>query len=500
MKKLIYSLLVLLTIILFTPLSANCKSISEYGAIGDDSADDSIAFQKSLNETGTLDLEAGKTYHLSKGLLFPSSTVINGNGATLIIDDVSFFMDENNPKENNGKGLFYYQFFFPQKYNSTSELLEINNLTINWNVEKPLTHVNTYYLFILNDISKVSFNSVSININGYSNNSIQPIKFNSKADNVTFDKCSIYNYAHGNDGSCIWFHANKPSGYPNVTITNSYFYSEAHDEMISAWGPYKKKVNISNCVFQRHCVPCVSTNKKTITPNRICLASKSTQVLSGQYNKNYDSSSSIVYENCNFYVTSESSSNMPYYFITSSSYYGSPIKTYFRNCNITGCFAKGFIGGEESFSSEADGNVSNANYQANIGIFFDNCNLNLAAPTLLSTRSVNTTFSNCSIKTNNVIMDTLYVDNNLIMCSCFNFTNNSIVIQNDIPALFKDLSPEQCNQLYVHNNTFFCTTSKNIKLYTETDHDYSSYKKSHSLNANSVFSFINNTILQDSNK
>lgn len=493
MKKIKYFLPILLFFLFIPSLTAECKSISEYGAVGDGLTDDTEAFQNALNDTGIINLEEGKTYYLSKGLLIPSTTIINGNNASIIIDNLNFFMDETNPSENNGKGLFFYQFFFPKNYNSTSQLLEINNLRINWNVSQSLTHVNTYYLFLINDINKAVFNSVSITIGGYSKNSIQPFKFNSQADEVVFDNCSIYNYSHGNDGSCIWFHANDIGGYPNVTISNSLFYSEAHDELISAWGPYQKHITVSNCVFLRHCVPCLGLDRKNVTPNYICLVSKSTPDLSDTYCDENDNSSSIKYKYCNFYITSESENTKPYYFITSSSYYNTAVKTYFQNCNIYGSFSKAFISGETS--TDTTSNDSNTTYHTNIGIFFDNCYLDISAPTLITTRSTNTTFSNCTIKTDNYLMDTLYVDTNLIACSYFNLTNNTFIIQNNLTTLFKGLSHEHCNQVFVHNNTFFCPSSERIDLYTLSDRNYSSYAKIHSLNAKSIFSFSNNKII-----
>lgn len=493
MKKLLYLLPILAIILFNTPISAECKSISDYGAVGDGVTDDTEAFQTALDDTGILNLEEGKTYVLSKGLLIPSKTIINGNDSTILIKDVSFFMDENNSSENNGKGLFFYQFFFPKNYYSTSELLEINDLHLDWNVSKALTHVNTYYLFIINTITKATFNSVTITINGYPNNSIQPIKFSSQADRVTFDNCSIYNYAHGNDGSCIWFHANGIEGYPDVTISDSFFYSEAHDELISAWGPYSKNITVSNCVFLRHCVPCVGINHKTIVPNYICLVSKSTSDLSNSYSTKADSVASITYDQCNFYITSESEDTTPYYFIATSSYYGTPVKTYFKNCNIVGTFSKGFISGESSPSDVCPN--SNEEYHNNIGIFFSNCNIDISAPTLITTRSANTTFDKCTINTDNVLLDTLYVDTNLLACSYYKFTNNTIIVQNELSTLFKGLSKEQDNQIYVHNNHIFCPFSKDIELYSLSKRDYSTFTKCHALNAESVFSFKSNTVL-----
>ena len=494
MKKIIYIFLFLLSISCYFPAYAKDNSISAYGAIGNGIADDTQAFQSALNESGTLTLETGKTYRLTRGLLIPSSTIINGNNATILIDDLNFFMDTSNLSENNGKGLFYYQFFFPKNYSTTSELLEINDLSIIWNVSKKINHVNTYYLFLINDIQSVNFQSVSITIKGNTNNSIQPIKFNTTANEITLNNCSISNYCHGTDGSCIWFHANSLYGYPNVAINNSYFYSEAHDEIISAWGPYKKHINIENCNFLRNCVPCLGPDKKNVTTNNICLVSKSTTSLSGDYVNTVDASSSITYTNCNFNITSQSESSKPLYFITSSSYYGTPIKTYFKNCNINGSFSKGFISGESS-SSETLSTISNSIYRTNIGIFFDKCNLNIDAPTLITTRSTNTTFKNCYINTTNVLLDMLYADNKLLACSYFSFINNTIKTTNNISAFFKDLSSEQYNQLYVYNNVFSFPSTTTPALYSLSTRQYSTFEKIHYNNAKSNMTFLQNSLL-----
>lgn len=494
MKKFLYIIIFLFALSYHIPSCAKEISISEYGAVGDGLTDDTQAFQLALNDSGTLNLEAGKTYRLTTGLLIPSSTIVNGNNSTIIIDDLNFFMNTSNPSENNGKGLFYYQFFFPKNYDSMSELLEINNLSILWNVSKRITNVNTYYLFLINDIDTVNFQSVSITIKGNANNSIQPIKFNTTASKVTLDNCSISNYCHGSDGSCVWFHANSPSGYQDVNIMNSYFYSEAHDEIISTWGPYKKHINIENCDFLRYCVPCLSSDKKNTTTNNICFVSKTTSSILEEYQSNIDASSSITYTNCNFNITSQSKYAMPLYFITSSSYYGTPIKTYFKNCNINGSFAKGFISGESN-SSETLSTISNSIYRTNIGISFDKCNLNIDAPALITTRSTNTTFKNCHINVTNALADMFYADNKLLACSYYSFINNNITVANNITSYFKDINSEQYNQIYVYNNVFYFPNTSTPLLYTLSTRDYSSFEKIHYNGAKSSFTFLQNSLL-----
>lgn len=470
-------------------------TVTQYGAYGDGIHDDSDAIQMALSKTGEINLEPDKTYRLTKGLLLPSNAIINGNNSTFLIDDINFFMNPANTGENNGKGLFYYQFFFPENYSTSSELLEINNLSIHWKVEKELTHVSTYYLFLTNDVNTIRFDNVEIKIEGNQNNSIHPLKFNQHSDLVTLNNCQIANYVHGFGGSCIWFHANSPEGYPNVQITNSTFYSEAHDEILSLWGPYSKKIYIKDSIFHRHCVPCLSADRKSTSPSYVCFVSKSTDSINHSYINN-NPSTQIVYDNCDIIVTSQSNA-VPYYFIAASSHYGSPVNTLFKDCNITGTFSKAFISGENTAADQTTHIDSSALYYQNLNVDFDNCNISLNVPTFTTSRSVNCSFNNCNITTNNNLMDMLYVDSNLITCSKYVFTNNTVTLNNRyLKTIYKDLSPQFNNYILVTGNTFYYNSKNAPTLYTVTNKDYSRFTKRHTEGAGSSILFYNNSIIK----
>lgn len=432
----------------------------------DSSSNEEIpSIQSLLSQNGVINLEDNYVYTVSDGLSLPSYTVINGNNATIQINDL-FFTDKSSKN--------YYKFF--SQVSSSNQRLEINNLTINWNVPYTLSHVNIYYLFRIEKTTDVVFNNVTFNINGCKQNSIQPIVFLASSDSVYINNCSFNNYTNGSNGSCLWFHSNDPAGYPNVIVSNSNFYSEARDEVISVYGPYAKTVSINNCTIHRHSVQCYDKSMVPLDPSFICLVSKTTH--HGKITENPSEASLVSYNNCNIISSSENENLNPYFFVCNSSFYGTPVITSFKDCHIEGSFSKAFISGEnqkESLSSAIDNNTI---FRDTILVNFENCDINVSTPKLINSRSTNTNFSSCNITTDGYLMDTLYVDT-FITCGKYSFVNNTINFTNNKTkhALY-GISNQQYQSITMLNNTINHVSSS-FKILNESKRDYSQFTYRH---------------------
>lgn len=65
----------------------NAHSVSQFGAVGNGSTDDTAAIQKAVDNLDCIDFEAGRTYRVSNIVISDDDKVLNGNGCTLATDN-----------------------------------------------------------------------------------------------------------------------------------------------------------------------------------------------------------------------------------------------------------------------------------------------------------------------------------------------------------------------------------------------------------------------------
>lgn len=424
--------------------------VKQIGAVGDGVTDDAPRIQAALSKTGRIVLESGKNYCLKKGLNFPSYTDIEGNNSTFTINDFSFYKNESNPRENGGVGLYYYQFFFPEKYYDEGEYLGISNLTVDWNCEKDLNHVTTYFLLKVSQVKEACLDHFNVNVNGNPNNSIQPIDFKGHSDKLVIKNCSVINRTRGYKGSCVWVQANLPEGYPDVEISDCYFYSSAADEILSSYGAYRKNIVVNNCTFERNSVLCVGQDRNHTLVSDIALVHKSIAnevTPEGAIGPCY-----LTYNNCDFNVYS-SDGNKIKAFIVLSSRYGAEVKCSFVNCNIKGDFSQAIVSGESNTAYDSNAFPDNKTYKDSIFVDFTNCNLDITAPSFISSRSANCGFYGCNIHCSESFIDMTYASNALAVCSKSEILNNHFTVQAGAGVtLLKNLKEKYLNEIIFKNN------------------------------------------------
>lgn len=74
-------------------VSASYVSPEQYGAVGDGTADDSLAIQNAVNNKGLILFESGKNYKVTSTIRLAKDTIIDLNGATIISTNKHLFFN-----------------------------------------------------------------------------------------------------------------------------------------------------------------------------------------------------------------------------------------------------------------------------------------------------------------------------------------------------------------------------------------------------------------------
>lgn len=465
---------------------------AQFGAYGDGLHDDTVALQQAILSGYVVECEKNATYTLSKGIMIPSKSILNGNNAKMKIDEIrTFYHNEENIKENNSKGLFYYQFFMPQQYYGQNELLEWRDVTIEWNVEQKLNHVETYYIFMPNHVKNIEMQKINIYIRGNESNGIQPIKFNGSAEKVRLNECDIRNYTHGFTGSCLWFNVGV-GGYPDFIMSDSYFYSEAKDEVISVWGRYGENILFQNCIVEKKNVHCYDVSRQ-VKHNKsdVIIVSKASKRSVGDEKSN--ATHRVTYKNCNFISEDESS-----YFFATNSYYGEEMITSFIECNIVGESNVSFLTAENR-SNPIDGitNIdSNQEFLNSLKVTFQQCDITWSSPTIAMTHAPNFCFSNCNITVNNHLIDLTWPSNRLLNCWSGEFNSNNINI-NYADGVFVNISDSYYVKILCTNNIIKLLNTSDlttVEILSKQNYNINKLEKRHFDGAEYQYIIENNNV------
>lgn len=471
----------------------NSVKPSQFGAYGDGKHDDTNPLQQALLSGYEVVCEENAIYLLTKGLMIPSRSILDGNGSTFQINKIkTFFYNEFDLKENNNKGLFYYQFFMPIDYSLMNEEFNWKDVRIAWNVQQDIKHVGTYYIFMPNHVKEFYFNNVQIYVNGNESNNIQPIKFNGSAQKVDLYKCDIRNNTHAYAGGCVWFNVQN-GGYPDFKLRDSYLYSEARDEVISMWGRYGENVLVQNTTIEKKNELCynVDATEKNLPPD-VMIVSKASK--RNENDSKSDVKHVVTYNNCQFI----SSGEIINYFFATNSYYAEEMATRFNNCTIQGEFQISLLTAETS-SDDVD-QITKAETQEEfhraLSVYFSNTDFDVNVPTLTTTHAPNFFITNCHMNLESNIINLTYPDNRLINCWKGVFINNDIQI-NNAQGIFVNFSDNYNIHLCFCGNKVSlknCNKGKNILVITKQNYNIEQIMVRHSVEACYKYD-INNNVL-----
>ena len=468
-------------------------NVAQFGAKGDGVHDDTQAIQNALFTQAKVIFPQNRTFVLTSGLIIPSYCRIDGNGSTLKINSFdSFFYDDSCVWENGYKGIFYYQFFMPADYYGTSELLEWNNIKVEWNVTKKLSHVKTYYLFRTRKTKQIRFTNVKVDIKGLESNCVQPFAFVEESDNILFEKCMVNNFTKGYYGSCLWICSSKFEAPSVVHINDCDFYSSARDEVISIWTSYASDVTLSNCNINKDNYLCYDKQgEKRINKPQVILVSKAAKRTDNDFYINLEHN--VKYKNCNIIVNDiETTSD---YFFSSNTYYSEPMVTEFENCKIDCNVSVSFLTAEQ-YGNDIDKVIitdDNRLFRQNFKVKFNRCKIKSNAPTIATTHCVNFDIINCYLDVQKSLLNMQWVSNRLINCWAGKFSKNIINI-NNYTGTFLYLSNSYNNKIECINNTFI-VDKKVDKHFTFQTVNTEKYDIRHIKNTSSSVTFRNNIFL-----
>lgn len=473
-------------------VEGNSVTPAQFGAYGDGIHDDTNSLQQAVLSGYEVECEENATYVLSKGLMIPSKSILHGNNAIIQVNEIrTFFYNEANLRENDSKGLFYYQFFMPQNYDTLNELFEWNDVSIEWNVEQKIGHVGTYYIFMPNHVKNIKMSGMNIFVKGNEANCIQPIKFNGSAEKVRLSNCDIRNYTHAFAGSCLWFNVGV-GGYPDFIMSDSYFYSEAKDEVISVWGRYGENILFKNCTIEKKNETCYNSEgqEKNNRPDVILVSKASKRKSDSQKS---DAIHVVTYENCNFVSEDKST-----YFFATNSFYGEEMVTTFSGCTIVGNSVESFLTAENT-SDPIDGRTnvdSNQEFMNALKVSFQKCDIKWDTQTIATTHAPNFSFEDCDLAVSGHLIDLTWPSNRLLNCWNGEFNNNSIDIKN-ADGVFVNISDSYCVSISCTNNIiklWGTSALDKIEILSKQDYDIKNCEKRHFDGAKWQYIIENNNV------
>ena len=495
--------------------------VRRYGAVGDGVTDDTLAIQRAFECSNKIVFEKNKTYIMKSGIWIGEDVEVDGNNSKIIftIDNVNQFFYKATYETNN-KGLFsgwliktnFYD------YNDNTFYFDnfiINNLNIELNLNIPY-NTNDYRVFELCGYRNIIFKNTNIIVGKnyvydiendilnttYVKNNIQPIVIRTGSNNVLIDNTRIENYTKGNWGSTLWFHSHTETGHKNITISNSVFYSQAGDEILSFMGNRDIKANIYNCKIQRK-------NNGVFNAVGNDYRSVDFMLVAGPISES-DAIGKIElnFNNCEFKtINSDSKYNV-------GNLFGSVgCNNYSININLENCVSdlflnKTLINSESSVSKPFCTNK--IDFMMNNYININNSIIKFKGDNFLSgiggTNCINHRITNSTIITNWQLYHLEYPTNNCITSFSCELKNNTIFIEKVQGAvnIIHAIAPQYLNNFIISNNVFY-TTDVNKKpvtynLINEKDNTTTSnYTMNHTTNAHYLVinnnNYINNVLV-----
>lgn len=222
----------------------NKISANSFGAYGDGIHDEAPVIQKIIDMGYDVELSEGKTYKLiSNGIYLKNSCEINGNGATIVVDDS---YSPTNADFN------YYM--IRNEHGVVQDSVAIKNINLKVSFSNNRVMDREYVVISPLFIKNVSIDNIKIETSE-TNNCVDCLWVNNGCDSVSITNSRIENKTTGTTGGAVWLTSknNGAEGFTAINkciINNCYIYCSSADEPFAIWGPNGGNYTINNTVIE----------------------------------------------------------------------------------------------------------------------------------------------------------------------------------------------------------------------------------------------------------
>ncbi len=233
-----------------------------FGAYGDGIHDDSTVLQSIIDAGYNLNLTEGKTYKLiSNGIYISRSVTINGNNATLLVDDTY------SPKSTD-----FNNYCIRYQYGQAQEYFGINNLNIKVDFSDYMYTNRAYNVVSPLYIDVVELNELDITTN-QSNNTINCVWLDRGCSEFTIKNSNLENNTCASAGGTLWITSQndelfgKYNSIDKCIIENTNLFCSTADEVLGFWGTNNLNATVTNCKITGNIIAKGHTRPITIYSN-----------------------------------------------------------------------------------------------------------------------------------------------------------------------------------------------------------------------------------------
>lgn len=477
--------------------------VRRYGAIGDGVTDDTraleVAFKNAKAYKTVIKLEKNKTYIMRTGAPLGTYSILEGNGATILVDRIISNTDEWG--EN-----YDYQFFTDNGFNGNIKIFDWKDVTINFSPElmtKADGTTDMQYIFRFYDCEEFRMKNVNIIADGDDRNAINIFTFCGHGK-IFMDNCNFKNtQRYRENGSILWIQSRLADGY-YARIYNCNFYCNCWDEIVSLYSSGTHDIVIDGCTIIKEWYDTYYNAKQELAHNFLGFFVTNNYLEPTTFTKEEVAKiyHNVIYSNCKL-VCKPINPNSAIGILGITAHgncYETPSTTQFVNCDIDiknlDMVAK---------AGATDNYTNNHDWINNNNVIFADCNIKLSNFTgkrgIARSNSANLTFKNCQMILDTYIYNQVW--NNENKCSCYRLSmeNNKIRINNANSVLFK-VNPLARETFRIVGNDIIATDEngayKPVSLMGESTsadgYDSTAVVYTHSENANYNFYSFGNRI------
>lgn len=226
-------------------ITNNTVCANQLGAYGDGQHDDVPVIQRIVDSGHNVSLCNGQTYKfISDGLFLSNPVTIEGNGATILVDD------SYAPKKDDSQ-YYLIRNIFGNKISS----FNLNNTNIKVDFSNNRISGREFVAISPLLINNVSLDHVNIETSR-TNNCIICVWINNGCDTVSITNCNFINNTTGATGGALWLSAkndkvfNEFNDLKNCRISNTHVFSSSADEVLGFFGTCNVNAEVSNCTIE----------------------------------------------------------------------------------------------------------------------------------------------------------------------------------------------------------------------------------------------------------